>query len=149
MASVRTVVVDYCQCAVEIRAVRDDVFVEEQQVPAELEIDGLDDQAVHVLAYDADQPIGTGRMLADGHIGRIAVHAHHRGRGVGTLIVQALVDAAVAARLDAVWLSSQCHAVGFYERLGFAAYGEMFVEAGIDHIHMRRVLTPAATNTGE
>lgn len=123
-----------------ICALRETVFVWEQGVPPELEYDGLDEQALHVLARVEQQPVGTGRMLEDGHIGRIAVLQEYRGQGVGAKIVQALMEQAAAAGLQRVYLGAQLHATGFYERLGFVPYGDEFMDAGIPHIHMERYL---------
>jgi len=120
-----------------INAIRKEVFILEQGVPPELEFDGLDDTAAHVLAFVSDQPVGTGRVLADGHIGRIAVLCDCRGQGLGAEIVLALVDEAAKAGCNEVYLGAQKHAVGFYEKLGFVAYGEDFMDAGIPHIHMK------------
>ncbi|MGD9859988.1 MAG: GNAT family N-acetyltransferase [Marinobacterium sp.] len=123
-----------------ICSIRETVFVQEQGVPAELEYDGLDASAMHVLACVDDQPVGTGRILSDGHIGRIAVLNSHRGQGIGAGIVQALTEQAAAAGHQRVYLGAQLHATGFYERLGFAPYGETFMDAGIEHIHMEKHL---------
>lgn len=122
-----------------IYAVRFDVFVTEQKVPAEEEIDGLDESARHVLVFDGDIPIGTGRMLPDGHIGRIAVLKTYRGRGIGTMIMKRFISMAKESGLQSVWLSSQCHAVEFYNKLDFIEYGEIYLDAGIDHIDMKLV----------
>lgn len=123
-----------------ICALRETVFVQEQGVPPELEYDGLDEQAQHVLAQVGQQPVGTGRILEDGHIGRIAVLREYRGQGIGAKIVQALMEQAAAAGQQRVYLGAQLHATGFYERLGFVSYGDEFMDAGIPHIHMERYL---------
>jgi predicted GNAT family N-acyltransferase len=117
------------------------VFVEEQRVPPEIELDGMDQHCVHALAIAPDgSAIGTGRLLPDGHIGRMAVVKQWRGRGVGSAILEALVRAA-ASRGDArVVLSAQTHALEFYRRHGFVAEGEVYEEAGIPHQAMRRAL---------
>ncbi|WP_335931608.1 GNAT family N-acetyltransferase [Streptomyces sp. PTD5-9] len=134
--------------------VRKDVFVHEQNVPEEIEYDALDAVAVHVLAVAADgAPLGTGRLLhgpaaADrtggdpgvGSLGRLAVTGRARGLGVGAALVRAIEDAARELGLTAVDLHAQTHALGFYERLGYAAYGPEFPDAGIPHRAMRRTL---------
>ena len=119
-----------------LRAVRERVFVEEQAVPLDLEWDGLDAGARHLLALADGQPIGTVRMLSDGHIGRMAVLATWRRRGVGSALLGRLLDDARAARLHGVWLNAQTHAVSFYERFGFNADGREFLDAGIPHRRM-------------
>ena len=123
-----------------IRAIRESVFVDEQGISAEIDFDGLDATAVHALAYLNDNAVGTGRMLADGHIGRIAILKEYRGQKVGSKIVCSFIDEAVKKDYRRVYLGSQKHANGFYQRLGFTAYGEEFIDAGIVHISMEKVL---------
>ena len=125
----------------EISAIRQKVFVGEQNVPVELEIDGLDGEAKHVLAFVDGVPIGTGRILSDGHIGRVAVLKDYRGLGIGKSIMKDLIKWAQDMNLEKVWLSSQWHAHSFYLDLDFVCVGEIYKEAGIDHIKMYRVLT--------
>lgn len=121
----------------DARAVREDVFVREQAVPAELEMDDMDALSVHAVAYDAQgRALGTGRLLPDGHIGRMAVHAHARGMGVGSALLQALVERAWQLAYPRVALNAQVHALGFYARHGFVAHGPAFMDAGIPHREM-------------
>lgn len=123
-------------------AIRYEVFVEEQRVPLEIELDDQDPLSLHALAYDrADAPVGTGRLLPDGHIGRMAVLAAWRGRGVGSAILARLVEAARARGDAEVVLLAQTHALEFYRKHGFAEEGEVFLEADIPHQSMRRRLT--------
>jgi predicted GNAT family N-acyltransferase len=127
-------------------AVRREVFVVEQGVPAELEYDDRDADALHVLAAGPQGPLGTGRLLTGieeagvGTLGRLAVARAARGLGVGVALVRAIEDAARERGLTAVDLHAQTHALGFYERLGYAAYGPEFPDAGIPHQAMRRPL---------
>lgn len=135
-------------------AVRKEVFVREQGVAEELEYDAYDAGAVHVLAVREDGvPLGTGRLLhgaaavvktgADasvGSLGRLAVLRAARGLGLGAALVRAIEDAARTRGLTAVDLHAQTQALGFYERLGYAAYGPEFPDAGIPHRAMRRAL---------
>lgn len=137
---IKASIVDYDEYFDQIRNIRDDVFSKEQGVPQDLEYDGLDPAAIHSIVFDEDAEIGTGRMLSDGHIGRIAVKKQYRGKGIGKMIMQSLIDEAVNMRLEEVWLSSQCHAKGFYKRLGFMEIGGIYQEAGIDHIKMKKRL---------
>ena len=132
-------------------AVRKEVFVGEQGVPEDMEYDA---GAVHVLAVREDGvPLGTGRLLCGdaavaqtggdpsvGSLGRLAVTKEARGLGVGVALVRAIDDAARARGLEAVDLHAQTHALGFYERLGYEAYGPGYLEAGIPHRAMRRSL---------
>ena len=120
---------------------RREVFVVEQEVPIELELDGADSECRHLLAFDSEgRPIGTARMEADGHIGRIAVVKSSRRRSVGSQLVEALVESARKAGLASVDLDSQVHALGFYQKLGFEPRGDVFMEAGIPHQAMLRRL---------
>lgn len=124
-----------------LRTVRGEVFQREQGVPEEMEWDDLDAVAVHVLARDTfGNAIGCGRLLPDGHIGRVAVLRHWRGKGVGTEIMQVLIAVARERSHDQLHLNAQTQAVPFYERLGFRAEGEEFLDAGIPHRHMHRRL---------
>jgi predicted GNAT family N-acyltransferase len=119
-----------------LRALRTTVFVEEQGVPVELEWDEL---AYHVIAYAPDrQPIGTGRLLQDGHIGRIAVLKEWRGKGVGKALLGMLLVIANKMGYEEVKLHAQTRVLDFYVRRGFVAQGEEFMEAGIPHLLMTR-----------
>lgn len=138
-------------------AVRKEVFVGEQGVPQGIEYDAYDATALHVLAIGADGiPLGTGRLLhgeaavgktggdaSVGSLGRLAVTRRARGLGVGAALVRAIEDAARDLGLTAVDLHAQTQALGFYERLGYTAYGPEFQDAGIAHRAMRRPLRPA------
>lgn len=122
-----------------IRAIREAVFVRELGISADLEWDGLDPGCIHLLAYDmAGKPIATARMQADGHIGRMAVLADWRGRGVGGALLLMLIEIAAAHGLDEVFLNAQTSASGFYHQHGFIAAGDEFESAGIPHIRMSR-----------
>jgi len=122
-----------------LRSIRREVFVVEQHVPEELEWDGIDPACAHVLALDRDgRPIGCGRLLPDGHIGRMAVVAAQRGRGVGTALLARLVALAQEAGHQRVVLNAQTHAMPFYARCGFTPCGDEYEEAGIPHRAMER-----------
>ncbi len=138
--NISSIICDYDSHTEDICAIRYEVFVDEQNVPEELEIDGLDGEAKHVLAFVDGVPIGTGRILIDGHIGRVAVLKNYRGHGIGKLIMKELIKWAEDKSLEKVWLSSQWHAHSFYIDLGFVCVGEIYIEAGIDHIKMYRTL---------
>ena len=127
----------------QLRAVRDPVFVLEQQVPSEIELDELDPRCRHVLARDEQgRAIGTGRLTPQAKIGRMAVLSEWRGRGVGEAMLQTLVDLARSQGFAIVELHAQVDAIGFYERYAFECVGPEFVEAGIRHRTMRRTLDP-------
>ena len=120
-----------------LRAIRYRVFVEEQGVPEELEWDELDAQCRHVLARSGGAPIGTGRLLPDGHIGRMAVLADWRRNGIGSSILRALLGIARDRGDRIVILHAQTHAIGFYRRECFEVTSAEFMEAGIPHVEMR------------
>ena len=125
-------------------AVRQTVFIEEQRVPEALEWDGQDESCYHVLVTAAgNRPVGTGRMKPDGHIGRMAVLKDFRGQGVGSAILTALLDVARQQQWSEVYLYAQVAAILFYEKHGFTANGEQFMDAGIPHRSMvRRLVGP-------
>jgi muramoyltetrapeptide carboxypeptidase len=124
-----------------LRSVRNTVFVTEQHVPEALEWDGLDPVCRHAVAEDArGNPIGCGRLLPDGHVGRMAVLREWRGRGVGTALLAALVELAREMGHRRVALNAQASALPFYARHGFAPFGPEFEEAGIAHRAMERRL---------
>lgn len=132
-----------------LREIRRLVFIVEQKVPKEEEWDGRDEDSWHWLATDsADVPIGTGRLLPDGQIGRMAVLPDHRGRGIGFAILEAAVDKARRLGMAEVFLHAQTHALGFYTKAGFEPYGEPFEEAGIAHLAMRQVLAEEDRSAG-
>jgi len=121
----------------EAKRIRFIVFVEEQGVPADLEMDENDAESLHALAYADGQAIGTGRLLPDGHIGRMAVLKQWRGRGAGKAMLRRLVDAARRRGHREVALSAQVHALEFYRAEGFEPQGAVYEEAGIPHQAMR------------
>jgi predicted GNAT family N-acyltransferase len=121
----------------QVRAIRQQVFIEEQQIPAELEWDGHDAACIHVLALaPAGKAVGTGRFAPDGRIGRMAVLASWRGRGAGNALLTALLEAAREAGCERVYLHAQESARPFYRRAGFRTLGDPYLEAGIRHVSM-------------
>ncbi|OIQ86206.1 putative N-acetyltransferase YjcF [mine drainage metagenome] len=122
-------------------AIRSEVFVDEQGVPAELEWDARDAGCVHAVAYNRlGRALACARLLPDGHIGRVAVRRGLRGSGAGVAVMRALLDEARRAGHAVVELSAQRAVLGFYRKLGFVAFGEPYVEAGIEHQDMRLAL---------
>jgi predicted GNAT family N-acyltransferase len=133
--------VDWRDFSAVLSHIRTVVFVGEQQVPPELEMDGRDGECVHVLAESSQgSAIGTGRLMADGRIGRMAVLGEWRGSGVGGAMLRVLMEEAKRRGFGEVYLHSQSHARDFYLRHGFVAEGEEYEEAGIPHIAMRASL---------
>jgi len=132
-----------------LRHVREIVFVHEQGVPLELEWDGIDPDCQHVLAEDERGiAIGTGRLLPDGHIGRMAVLQSWRNRGAGSALLRELIAIAAERGLTEVVLNAQTRALKFYERNGFAAEGQVFLDAGIPHQRMRKGLSASDHGVG-
>ena len=117
--------------------IRFEVFVREQRVPAEIELDDMDPVSLHALAFEGARAVGTGRLLPDGHIGRMAILKEWRRRGVGAAILAALVEAARRRGDRELALSAQVHAVPFYRAHGFVEEGAEYEEAGIAHQAMR------------
>jgi len=131
---------DWESAQADAKPIRFTVFVDEQRVPAEIELDEHDARCVHALAYVDGQPVGTGRLLPDGHIGRMAVLKSQRGKGIGKALLRALLEAARRRGDREALLSAQVHAVGFYRAEGFQPEGPVYEEAGIAHQAMRRSL---------
>ena len=144
-----------------VYGLRHEVFVVGQGVPVELERDELDAAADHAVALDpVGTVVGTGRLVdgridqegrlepgtsgAVGTVGRMAVAAAARGTGTGRALLDLLVARAAGRGLPVVELHAQVHALAFYERAGFAPFGEVYLEAGIEHLGMRRVLQPVS-----
>lgn len=134
----RVRLVDWHEASATLSRIRTEVFVRGQGVPAELEMDGRDAECAHVLAESAaGEAVGTGRLMPDGRIGRMAVLAPWRGRGVGAAILEALMQEARRRGFRETHLHSQSHAKGFYARHGYVVEGEEYLEAGIPHVGMR------------
>ena len=127
--------------AVALQTVRRLVFIEEQGIAEHEEWDDFDAVSVHALAQSTESAIGTARLLPDGHIGRMAVLKHWRGRGVGSALLQSLINVARSRGECAVVLNAQSRAIRFYEYHGFIAHGDEFLDAGIPHRRMRLSLS--------
>ena len=140
-AAVLVEITDWARAEAQVMPVRIAVFVVEQGVPEDIERDAFDAVSRHAIARDeSGAAVATGRLLPDGHIGRMAVAAPLRAKGVGGAVLEALVAEAVRAGLAEVALNAQVHALAFYRRHGFVDHGDEFMEAGIPHRVMRRAL---------
>lgn len=128
---------------------RERVFVQEQGVPAELELDEHDPYCLHLLAIQEQEPVGTGRLLPDGHIGRLAVLPAYRKQGIGRALLDGLIQVAVQRELAKVSLNAQVQAIPFYEKAGFVVGSEEFLDAGIPHKGMHRFLTSPCDGVGK
>ncbi len=123
--------------ALTLRAIRTEVFINEQQVPEAMEWDEFDAISTHVLARNFDGlPVGTARLLPDGHVGRMAVLKEWRGNGYGSAMLQKMLEELNSRHKQIVMLNAQTSAVKFYEKFGFKVSGEEFWEAGIPHVKM-------------
>lgn len=117
--------------------IRRKVFIEEQQVPEELEWDDDDKTCVHVLVSDNNTPIATGRIKMDGHIGRIAVLKEYRNKGIGSEVLEALINFSKTLKMKSVYLHAQTSAIPFYEKHSFKISSKEFMDAGIPHKTMQ------------
>ena len=139
--NLRIVTGDWDSLREDAQKVRIEVFVIEQNVPVELEWDEGDEVSTHAVAYDEQgQPVATGRLLPDGHVGRMAVSQSLRGKGIGKQVLIALLEQARQDGHQELVLHAQTHAIPFYERQGFIVEGEEFIEADMPHRLMRRRL---------
>ncbi|MBS0496690.1 MAG: GNAT family N-acetyltransferase [Gammaproteobacteria bacterium] len=130
-------VVHWGEAEPALRAIRTAVFIHEQHVPEAMEWDEFDAISVHLLAHDtAGQPVGTARLLPDGHIGRMAVLKEWRGQGIGSAMLRKLLQELTQRHQRKALLNAQTSAVPFYEKFGFRVLGEEFMEAGIPHVKM-------------
>ncbi|MEO6146000.1 MAG: GNAT family N-acetyltransferase, partial [Sulfuriferula sp.] len=132
--------VGWAQQFAALTNLRRKVFIEEQGVPEALEWDGLDAAAMHFIAFDEGNAIGCARLLADGHIGRMAVTAAYRSKGVGRALLNAVLDAARQQNMGWLYLNAQTHAAGFYARFGFQPVSAEFPDADIPHLRMELVM---------
>jgi len=124
-----------------LRYIRESVFIKEQCVPVELEWDEFDPVCLHILAVDGDgQSVGTARLLSDGHIGRIAVLKEWRKQGVGSALLQWMIEEMKSSGKQQAMLNAQMDAVKFYKKFGFQVVGDTFLDAGIPHVQMYLVL---------
>jgi predicted GNAT family N-acyltransferase len=138
MNKIQVRVANWQQDNAELRRIREQVFIIEQAVPPELEWDTEDASALHFLALEGDYPVGTARLLPDGHIGRVSVLKDWRGLHVGDAILRAVIAAAEQRGLRQQMLSAQVQATSFYERLGFRVVSDEYLDAGIPHVDMVR-----------
>ncbi|ELZ23625.1 GNAT family acetyltransferase [Halosimplex carlsbadense 2-9-1] len=123
-------------------SVRREVFIDEQGVPEDIEMDGRDDEAVHFVATDDGDPVGAARLreveAGVGKVERVAVVADRRGEGLGRALMQRLEATAADSGIDRLVMHAQTHVEEFYERLGYETTSDVFEEAGIDHVEMEK-----------
>ena len=144
MNSLEILIKPWTQASQEAFRIRKAVFIDEQGVPEEMELDEFDAAADHVLAFLGNQCVGTARLVDSGlqsfQIGRMAVLANFRGQGIGLEILKALIDRAKSLGASTLNLHAQVSAIPFYEKLGFLVQGPMYEEAGIPHRNMMLIL---------
>lgn len=136
------IIADYERHAHDIRRIRDQVFLMEQQISREEEYDGRDTVCVHGLVFCDGQAVGTGRLDVEksGKVGRLAVLKEYRRRGLGSTLMKTLEEEALARNLSRVWFHAQVSAIPFYEKLAYQIVSEEFEEAGISHVVMQKIL---------
>ncbi len=136
------IVTRHAERAGQLFAVREEVFIREQGVPLELEMDQRDPRCLHLLVLDGNRPVATGRLDPEnqGKLGRVAVLPEYRGQGLGREIMRRLEGLARERGLPAVWCHAQVTALVFYQKLGYEEVGERFMEAGIAHCLMRKTV---------
>ncbi|MFV5491708.1 GNAT family N-acetyltransferase [Acinetobacter sp. ASP199] len=135
-AELRIAAGTWVELAAEARLIRGAVFIQEQHIAPEDEWDAEDEVSTHFVAYLHDQPVATARLLTSNSIGRVAVLKSARGHKIGQQLMQAVIDYARTEGRQFVKLSSQVHAIGFYQVLGFRLQGEEYLDCGIPHIDM-------------
>jgi len=125
----------------DAKLIREQVFIQEQQIAVEDEWDGEDAVSLHFVVYDQDQPIATARLLKNNSVGRVAVLRSYRGVGIGKLLMERIIQQAKHEQRKFLKLSSQVHAIQFYAALDFKVEGEQYLDCGIPHIDMRLLFT--------
>ena len=130
-------IADFDKNFTEIENIRNTVFIEEQNVPKELEWDEQDHESIHILAYYNNEAVATARLLKDGHIGRMAVLKAYRNRHIGKKMLEFMIDIANNKSINTIELSAQEHAVEFYKKYGFSVVSDVYMDAGIPHYDMR------------
>ena len=131
----------------DAKFIRKQVFIIEQNIPEEEEWDDQDMISDHFVVYDQDQPIATARLLQNNSVGRVAVLKTYRGQGIGRMSMLEIIRQAHQQDRKFLQLSSQVHAISFYEKLGFSIQGDAYDECGIPHIKMQLVIETKNTET--
>ena len=127
---------------VSLSMIREKVFIEEQKVTSQLEWDGLDEEAIHFLAYQDEKAIGCARALViENHmqLGRMAVLKEYRNQGIGSALIEKGMITAKLNQLSKILISAQCHAISFYKKFGFEVTSEVYLDAGISHQDMELI----------
>ena len=136
MTNIKIRIADWKNDNKKLATIRQRVFIDEQNVPEELEWDNDDDSSTHFLATVDNRAIATARLTADGQIGRMAVLAEYRNQGIGYKLLHFVLQHAASLNFKQVYLHAQVSAIAFYEKQGFIAFGDIFYEANIPHREM-------------
>ena len=124
-----------------LKAVREQVFIREQHVPLAIEWDEHDADAIHLLALDqAEQAIACARILKIGRVGRMAVLREWRGKGLGLALLEKAITICQSLGMQSIAISSQTHAIAFYQKAGFIVTSEAYIDANIWHVDMQRAI---------
>ncbi len=134
--SISIIETSWLEHSAEISEIRATVFIQEQAVPKNIEMDGKDDECIHFLISNDDTPIGTARIKMSGKIERVSILKQNRNKGLGSKLMNFIIDTAKENRFERIHLHSQMESIGFYKNLGFIEQGDVFQEAGIDHVLM-------------
>ena len=134
--SISIIETSWLEHSAEISSIRDAVFIQEQAVPKNIEMDGKDSECMHFLMSNDNNPIGTARIKMSGKIERVSILKPNRNKGLGSRLMNFIIDAAKENRFERIHLHSQMESIGFYKNLGFIEQGDVFQEAGIDHVLM-------------
>ncbi|MDH3342963.1 MAG: GNAT family N-acetyltransferase [Gammaproteobacteria bacterium] len=124
-----------------LKEIRTTVFIEEQQVPVEQEWDEFDKQSIHFLAIHENRPVATARLKPDGQIGRMAVIEKYRHQGIGTQLLNKVLLHAKNNNFSMIYIHAQKKAIGFYKKFDFIYNGNEFMDAGIEHVAMYKLLS--------
>ena len=130
-------IVDWHDRHEALKAIRKSVFIDEQHIPKDLEWDGRDTECTQFLLTADTAPVATARLTPEGQIGRMAVLKNFRGKGIGSRLLAAVIEQAKHAGHKQVFLHAQVSVIDFYKAHGFTAYGDVFIDAGIEHRSMK------------
>lgn len=137
LGNIRIIEAHWAEYKAQLMQVRTLVFMDEQQVSADLEWDGLDAAALHLVALsDDNQAVGCARLLADGSIGRMAVLKTWRGKGIGSMLLDTAIRVHQRQAVPLIKLSAQMHAILFYQKAGFEVCSHPYLDANIMHVDM-------------
>ena len=134
--SISIIETSWLEHSAQISSIRDAVFIQEQAVPKNIEMDGKDSECIHFLMSNNNNPIGTARIKMSGKIERVSILKPNRNKGLGSRLMNFIIDAAKENCFERIYLHSQIESIGFYKNLGFIEQGDVFQEAGIDHVLM-------------